>query len=128
MIAPSPQDSAAVIARLEEAVAHIARLEQEAKTALYEEKNEDAYRRRMREKALFVAGLPEALAACLADAPADLRARIEPALNRFAHRGREALSLDSVFYMSALLYPASPVPGGPNKLELLIRTLKNSSR
>ena len=128
MNAPSRQGSAALITRLKEAAARIAQLEQDAQTALRQEKNEDAYRQRLREKALFLAGLPESLAPDLADAPSAARVLSEPALSRFARGAREALSLDSVFYMSALLYPDHHAPGEPNNLELLILDLEKSLR
>jgi hypothetical protein len=127
MIASSPPDHAALIARLEEAAAHVARLEQEADTALHEAKNESAYRRIMREKAVFLSGLPEAFAPLLTDAPPAALAVIQPDLDNFAQGALTALSLNSVFYMSALLHPTCPAPGDPNNLEILIRKLKESS-
>jgi hypothetical protein len=126
MTVSSFQARASVIALLKEAAARVARLEQDAGTALYEAKNEDTYRQLMREKATFLAGLPETFTSCLADAPPDMQARIIPALDRFAQGAATALSLNSVFYMAALLYPDRPAPGEPNNLELLVRDLQTS--
>jgi hypothetical protein len=78
----------------------------------------------MREKAIFLSELPTALAPWLAKTAPGVQALLEPALNAFAQGAFTALSLNSVFYMSALLYPDCPAPGDPNNLEKLIRDLR----
>jgi hypothetical protein len=85
----------------------------------------DEYRALMRRKAEFLAGLADKSAPLLAGLPDSRRAEIGRTLRGFAASARTALDLDSVFYMSALLYPEDHTPGQPNDLERLIRSLRD---
>lgn len=78
----------------------------------------EGYRALMREKAEILAGLEAEGRARLATLPSPLRERAGARLRNFSASAQNALSLDSVFYMSALLYPDEHVPGEPNNLEI----------
>ncbi|MCH5276871.1 MAG: hypothetical protein J1E80_03435 [Desulfovibrionaceae bacterium] len=86
--------------------------------ACVERGDAEGYRALMREKAEFLAGLGEEGRAHLAALPSPLRERASARLRNFSASAQSALSLDSVFYMSALLYPDEHEPGEPNNLEL----------
>ncbi|MDL2315869.1 hypothetical protein LJC59_02155 [Desulfovibrio sp. OttesenSCG-928-A18] len=110
-------------------------LEQEAIAALQEKKDQNAHRRLMTERSQLIAALdtdslPLITAFNAASGPESSTARLaeEAArrLNRFARGGRNALRLDSIFYMSALLYPDEHRPGEPDNLERLIQELAAS--
>ncbi|MDR2161637.1 MAG: XdhC family protein [Desulfovibrio sp.] len=126
MTSSPARTDALVLARLEEAAARVAGWEKEAALALSPAGGQDTYRRLMREKALFLAGLPEVFAPLLAGASMEISAPAAAALERFAQGAAQALSLDSVFYMSALLYPEDHVAGEPNNLERLILDLQTA--
>ncbi len=99
-------------------------LEKQASKELYENNNETAYRDMMHRRAELLRSLPERATAL----PQPLRAEavfpsVLETLRGFAQGADNALRLDSIFYMSALLYPDEHTPGEPNNLELLIREL-----
>ncbi len=48
-------------------------------------------------------------------------------LGGFSHGATKALSLDSIFYMSALLYPEDYQPGDKNDLENFIQDLEQKN-
>ena len=60
---------------------------------------------KMREKAEMLAALGEDAKPLLAGLPGELSFNLALALERFSGSARNALGLNSVFYMSALLYP-----------------------
>lgn len=84
----------------------------------------EGYRTAMREKAELLAALDKEGGAHLVALPEALRGKARAELQRFAASAANALSLDSVFYMSALLYPDEPRPGEPNNLERFRDELK----
>lgn len=86
--------------------------------ALAESGDAEGYRALMREKAELLAGLDGEGRAHLASLPEPLRERAGARLRNFSASAKNALSLNSVFYMSALLYPDEHVPGDPNNLEI----------
>ena len=92
--------------------------------ALIESGDTEGYRALMREKAELLASLDKEGSAHLAALPESLRERARAGLRDFAAGAANALSIDSVFYMSALLYPDEPVPGEPNNLERFRDELK----
>lgn len=99
-------------------------LEKQATKELYDNNNETAYRDLMRRRAELLRSLPERATGL----PQPLRAAADfpsvlETLRGFAQNADNALRLDSIFYMSALLYPDEHTPGEPNNLELLIREL-----
>lgn len=80
----------------------------------------DAYRANMREKAVNLSAILDDAQKLLAALPADLGASLAARLAAFAGGAKNALGLDSVFYMSALLYPDMRKPGEPDNLALCI--------
>ena len=104
---------------LTERCEYLKTLETEAEHALHGEKNTDKYTNLMRKKALFLQGLvkeAQSLAATLPPQTADLAlCRLE----QFSSNATRALEIGSIFFMSALLYPADHVKGQPNNLDLL---------
>jgi hypothetical protein len=99
-------------------------IESAALTALHEERDEVAYRGLMREKAEVLRDLPSAMAPFVQRMEQRERDAIEPRLDGFARSAGTALKLDSVFYMSALLYPENYTEGEPNDLERWIVELE----
>lgn len=97
-------------------------LERAAEKALHQDEDEEAYREFMRRKALLLASLPEKGREALSMLPEAERPAAEERLHRFASSASNALSIGSVFYMSALLYPEDYTPGEPNDLELFARS------
>lgn len=108
----------AFIAWLNECCTAVAKLEQEAQTLLQEEKDTQKYRNIMREKALLLETLPGEAEKFLAAMPEHIAAEASASLEQFAAGASRALSLGSVFYMSALLYPDNHQKGQPNNLEI----------
>jgi hypothetical protein len=98
--------------------------ESDALAALYENKDEAAYRALMRKRAERLAALDIEGEKLVKDVPEPLHTDVELALGRFAQGGRRALELDSVFYMSALLYPDEHKVGDSDNMERLIAGIK----
>lgn len=83
--------------------------------------NDTGYRQKMRQKAEKLACLYDQCAAFANPASGEAAARIRA----FSANAGTALDLDSVFYMSALLYPDDHKPGQPDNLAALIAELKS---
>ena len=118
----SNQALADIIAYLEEAAATVRRLEAEAEAVLAGE-GQAAYVEKMRAKARFLLGLADgaqSLTAALGEEGEAIHAR----LRKFSASAKASLSFDSVFFMSALLYPEDHRAGEPNDLEAYIETLR----
>lgn len=99
----------------------VASIEKEATEALHQNSRPDLYRSLMRQKAEMLSSLYADSLPVLTRLPdTDKTNIIKDALYSFAANASTALQLDSVFYMSALLYPDDHVPGTPNNLELFI--------
>lgn len=82
------------------------------------------YSRQMHEKAEKLRDLHKLAIGPLKTLPDAERADVEATISRFSSGGATALSLDSLFYMSALLYPDDHKPGEPDNLERLISRLE----
>lgn len=102
---------------LEEMATAVRTIEREATQALHKDENQDAYRDLMRRKAQLLASLPDRARHLLPRFEEHERDAIADRLARFAASASNALRIDSVFYMSALLYPEDHTPGQPNDLE-----------
>ncbi|CAK7032128.1 MAG: hypothetical protein DELT_02835 [Desulfovibrio sp.] len=98
-------------------------LEKEAVRVLQEDKNPDKYRSLMCQKAQFLEALPEEAEKHMAGIPEATAGMIEKRLGRFSHNASQALELDSVFYMYALLYPDDHKEGEPNDLDRFVAEL-----
>lgn len=83
-----------------------------------------AYEEGMREKAkllknIYVLAMPR-----LKDCPEDKKEKVQEVLQDFSRNAATALSLDSPFYMSALLYPDDHKKGEPDNFQKFINALK----
>ncbi len=116
---PMSDSSAAPFAAwLEERCAFLRNLEAEANRTLYEKNDADRYRELMRQKALFLSAIADEAGPYLASLPRDKASLAEKVLERFSASAENSLSIGSVFYMSALLYPEDHKDGQPNDLEI----------
>jgi len=104
------------IPRLKEMAQTIRDIEASADRAL-KEGDKPEYTEKMREKARLLQLLPETLAPITEDLPDTVREPVEDRLERFSESAANALRLDSVFFMWALLYPEDYREGEPNDLE-----------
>lgn len=86
--------------------------------------NVEEYADFMREKARELAALAAAAAPYLKELSARKRFDVGDRLRQFSENAQMALDLDSVFYMSALLYPDNHKKGEPDNLALFIEELK----
>lgn len=102
---------------LEHSCLRVKRLEADAAQAL-QSGQEASYRALMLEKAQTLAHLERQGQPFLSDLPPDMQAGVARRLREFSSSAFNAISLDSVFYMSCLLYPEDYVPGNPNDLEI----------
>jgi len=103
---------------LRRTAAGIRRLEAEGKEALHGRGDTIAHREKMLEKCELLADLPENLQDVLgAEASSPDGQRLLRGAEGFARRANQALDLESIFYMSALLYPDDYQDGEPNDLE-----------
>lgn len=91
--------------------------EAEALRALEEAGDTDAHRMALTQKCLALQALPgDAVALLGGDATGDAAVFVAE-LEDFARRAGMALSLESIFFMGALLYPEDYRDGEPNDLE-----------
>ena len=98
--------------------------ERKAEAALYDDNNEAAYRSLMKEKAGLLASIAKDAASLVSSFAGQDRGRVAAALDSFSANAQTSLRIDSVFYMSALLYPDDHKKGQPNNLEKLVATLE----
>ncbi len=100
----------------------IRELEAAANAALQERGDAKAHRSAMEEKCRLLVALPDKVRKAAKggdDDPAYVDFLEE--LKGFAQRAGQALSLESIFYMSALLYPEDYEDGEPNDLEMFVK-------
>lgn len=102
---------------LEQSCLLVKRLEADAAQALHTGQ-EDIYRARMLEKAQTLAHLERQGQPFLSTLAPDMQKSVAKRLQQFSASAFTSISLDSVFYMSCLLYPEDYVPGNPNDLEI----------
>lgn len=96
-------------------------LEATARTLLHGEYNEETYRDIMHQKATILASLHDTCIPLLETLPeSPQKDAIGEGLARFSQSASNALRLNSVFYMSALLFPEDYIAGTPNDLEIFI--------
>ncbi len=115
----------ALVAWLRERHAAIKGREADALDCLYNENDPVAHRQLMMERAELIATIDVETKALVDALPADIREDAEQTLRRFAKGARNALRLDSVFYMSALLYPDEHKAGEPDNMERFIADLES---
>lgn len=88
--------------------------------------NIEAYNDKMREKAKMLSNLAYDSKPHLSNVPENLRMKVEHSLDNFSRSAATSLKLDSIFYMSALLYRDDHKSGEPDNLEVFIGELKKS--
>lgn len=98
-------------------------LEQQAAKILEKPDYNQPYRKLMLRKAGLLAGVSAEYRKLLKGRPELYNVEVAQRLGDFSRNAEVALKLDSLFYMSALLYPDEHKPGEPNNLELLIAQL-----
>lgn len=114
------QNQAAIISFLEQAVATVRDLEDRANEAVAGPDGQQKYAALMRQKATFLASLADE-----AEEFEDTHPAIFARLERFSASANSSLSVGSVFFMSALLYPEDHQPGQENDLEALLREINS---
>ena len=115
-----------IIETLKEAAKHVRELEAEARDALFNKDDVDIYRSRLEQKAMLIIDLESEIEGFMTGLGPTLSRRIKGGLSRFALSAERGLGLDSIFYLSALLYPEDHVEGEKNDLENFIGFLKRS--
>ena len=113
----------AFAAWLRERWATVRDCEQRACSALYDDRNESAHRDLMKQKAALLASLAEDAAPFISALSEQEQEEAQESLDAFSQNAQTALRLDSVFYMSALLYPDNHQKGEPDNLEKFIASL-----
>ena len=86
--------------------------------------DKEGYNTLMRTKARLLAAMTEDAKPLLASLPGEVRFTYLSTLEAFSGSARTALSLDSTFYMSALLYPDDHQPGQPDNLALCLERMR----
>lgn len=114
------------IAFLREHVQRLASIETNAQATLHEHNDPEGYRQQMRAKAELLAALPHDAVPHLDAVPMEIRPMVEHRLDMFASSAKRSLDVDSVFYMSVLLYPEDHQQGDPNDLERWLRDLEKN--
>lgn len=109
---------------LDERIIFLRHLEKEAAEVARREGNSDRYRQLMLQKALFLEAMGEEAEEPLAGVPAAVSEIARARFACFGKSARQAMDLDSLFYMACLLYPEDHKPGQPNDLEALYSELK----
>jgi hypothetical protein len=105
-----------VLDMLRETARNIRRLEEEGLEALHVRGDKDTHRFNMMEKCELLADLFDHAEPYLkGDDP--VTERLRAGLKDFSRRANMALDLQSIFFMSALLYPDEYQDGQPNDLE-----------
>lgn len=94
----------------------IRRIEVEAGEALYGRGDTARHRALLTEKCETLVALPDTVGPLLPGAGGDAP-KLKAGLEDFARRANQALDLESIFYMAALLYPEDYADGDPNDLE-----------
>ena len=87
---------------------------------LLEMNDVDGYRLEMLAKASLLESMSKDAKEVLADLPGELRFKLGMALERFSNSARMSIKLNSVFFMSALLYRDDHKQGEPDNLALFI--------
>ncbi|EFL50078.1 conserved hypothetical protein [Solidesulfovibrio fructosivorans JJ]] len=115
-----PKVPQAALDMARQAAGDIRRLEAEAASALHEAGDTAGHRKYLTDKCLTLEALSEEAADVLADADTDGVTAFTAGLEDFARRAGMALSLESIFFMGALLYPEEYQDGDLNDLERFI--------
>ncbi|WP_031483898.1 hypothetical protein [Maridesulfovibrio frigidus] len=96
-----------------------------AKSELYENKDEDAYRELMRKKALLLSSLADQVNEAVQVLEVKDKTFVMDRIDRFALSASQSLQINSVFFMSALLYSEEYKEGDKNDLELFAESVRS---
>jgi hypothetical protein len=110
-------DRALVMVR--EAARAVRETEAKAQAALHGQNDPATHRALMVAKCEILMELPAKVAPHLTGTGGEAL-RLQTGLDGFARRAGQALELESIFYMSALLYPEDYKDGDPNDLERFV--------
>lgn len=103
--------------------ARIRELEKSADTYLHEQGEIERYSEALHSKAQLLSELSDLAQPYLQELPADLKEKIAQQLGSFSENARQALKVDSIFFMRQLLYPEDYQEGQENDLERFISSL-----
>ncbi|MDZ7760483.1 MAG: hypothetical protein U5L00_16100 [Desulfovermiculus sp.] len=103
--------------------ARIRELEQIADSSMHENGDIDQYTANLHSKAELLSELSDQAQPYLKELPADQKERIAQQLGSFSRNARQALDVDSIFFMRQLLYPEDYQEGQENDLERFISAL-----
>jgi len=109
---------------LEEHASYIRTIEAQAKEALYNDNDMDAYRMKLEQKAIAVLELTDEITEWTEKLNSDVKKKIQARFAHFAHEAGQALDFASSFYMSTLLHVMDGEADDGNDLEKLIEELK----
>jgi len=115
-----------IIDTLKRAAASVRALEAEAEDALINKEDTSTYRSKLEQKAMLIIDLEGEVEDLLVVLDPRLSRRIQGGLSRFAASAERGLGLDSLFYLSALLYPEDHAEGEKNDLEAFIENLEQN--
>jgi hypothetical protein len=116
-----------LLAALKDKAMLIRDLESKAKQALEVDDDIKTYKYYLEQKTGLLMDLPRDLGPMVEEIDDPFGSEIARSLEDFASRARNAKSVDSVFYMSSLLYPEDYTEGEPNDLEAFIAWLRDEA-
>jgi hypothetical protein len=116
-----------LIDMLSDQAARIRELEKRADTYLHEQGNTEQYSEALHSKAELLSELSDQAQPYLQDLSADQKEKIAPQLSTFSQNARQAMQVDSIFFMRQLLYPEDYQEGQENDLEKFVSSLRNST-
>ena len=109
---------------LKDVARQIREIEDEAIIALYENSDKETYILKLNLKTEMLAQLPQMCAEASGDLTAEMQSFVRDRLGGISFSAGKALQLNSIFYMSALLYPEDYQEGDQNDLENFIEKLE----
>lgn len=113
---------------LEEIAARLRQLELEAADSLHRHGDREGYERLQREKTELLISLPERADSLLSPLPPELWSMVANGLEDFATEARRAKKVNSIFYMSVLLYPDDDHgPHAANAFDVLVDEIVNNA-
>ena len=113
------------LAMARKAAREIRRAESQAHEALHAKGDPQTHRFKMIEKCGLLADLAETTTPLLENGGEKSKALLA-GLKEFARKANMALNLESIFFMTALLYPENYTDGDPNDLERFLDTFEDS--
>lgn len=113
-----------LVQKLNDIAAQIRKLESEAAIALYENSDKNSYSEKLAKKAEILVELPTMCEELTKDLSPEILSFIQDILGGISFSAGKALHLNSIFYMSALLYPEGYKDGDNNDLEDFIEKLQ----